>query len=303
MRNSPPKNIAASIRQRLLNMARSEKRPFSELLQYYAMERFLYRLSCSPFQNQYILKGALMLRIWESPLIRPTMDIDMLGQTSNDLTHIESHIKQILSVKVEADGLEFDSQSIRSERITEEANYEGARIKFKCQLGNAKINMQIDIGFDDIIYPEPTRKALPTLLDSPEPMLLCYSRESAIAEKLEAMVKLGTLNSRMKDFYDIWLLSRQFDFNGGHLAKSIRLTFEHRGTKLPENIDAFSDTFMQDKQIQWIAFTKRLEQAHVPKGLSEIIIAISSFIEPITYSIVTANPPPEIWIAPGPWRD
>jgi len=137
------------------------------------------------------------------------MDIDMLGRTNNEEDAIVSQVRDILTMDVEADGLLFDHDSIQAERITEDADYEGIRIRFCGQLDSARINMQIDIGFGDVVYPEPEESNLPTMINSPAPRLLCYSRESAIAEKFETMVKLGVLNSRMKDFYDIWLLSRQ----------------------------------------------------------------------------------------------
>ncbi len=217
------KNVSASVRQKLLNRARSEHRPFNELLQYYAMERFIYRLSQSAHSEQFILKGALMLRVWDALGFRPTMDIDMLGKSGAPYSEktVVSQIKEILNVKVEPDGLNFDPNSIQSERITEEANYQGFRIRFRGTLDTARINMQIDIGFGDIVFPPPQESELPTILDFAPPRVLCYSRESAIAEKFEVMVKLGILNSRMKDFYDIWLLSRQFDFDGAQLTKAI----------------------------------------------------------------------------------
>jgi len=245
-----PRNIPSSVRQRLLNRAKSDQRPFNELLQYYAMERFLYRLSQSAYADRFVLKGALMLRVWRSPELRPTMDIDMLGRMSNEEADIVDQIRDILTADVEADGLAFDPDSIQAERITEDADYEGLRIRFPGTLGSARVNMQIDIGFGDVVYPGPEESDLPTMLNSPAPRLLCYSRESSISEKFEAMVKLGMLNSRMKDFYDIWLLSRQFDFDGAKLTEAIRLTFERRGTKLPFEVEAFSAPFIEAKQAQ-----------------------------------------------------
>ncbi len=296
-----PRNVPASVRQRLLNRARIDKRPFNELLQYYAMERFLYRLSRSAHSDRFILKGALMLRAWRSPEFRPTMDIDMLGKTSNDETSIVAQIQDILAVEVEADGLVFHPSSIQAERITEDADYKGIRVRFRGELDSAKVSMQIDIGFGDIVYPEPEESNFPTMLDSPVPRLLCYSRESTIAEKFEAMVKLGMLNSRMKDFYDIWLLSRQFDFDGAKLAKAIRLTFEQRGTTLPSEIEAFTDSFIDDKQTQWTAFWKRLQQDHVPAAFREITSAVEEFLAPLASAIFSDNPEPTKWTAPGPW--
>lgn len=294
-------NIAASVRQRLLNLARKDKRPFNELLQYYAMERFLYRLSQTKCVDHFILKGALMLRAWRSPQARPTMDIDMLGKTTNEVDSIIAQINDIISMVDEPDGLTFDPDSIRAERITEDADYEGIRVRFTGSLDNARVPMQIDIGFGDVVYPETVETVLPTILDFPAPRLLGYSRESAVAEKFEAMLKLGELNSRMKDFFDIWLLSRQFDFDGNDLAEAIRLTLEHRGTTLPEGIVAFSTVFIDAKQVQWAAFGNRLAQEHVPTDFGNVILAVEMFIKPITDALVTDTDKPQQWIAPGPW--
>ena len=214
------RNASTSVRQRLLNRSRSERRPFNELLQYFAMERFLYRLSQSAHAHRFVLKGALMLRVWGSPEFRPTMDIDLLGRTRNAEAAIVSQMRDILMVNAGTDGLAFDPDSIQTERITEGADYDGIRIRFLGALGSARIHMQIDIGFGDVVYPAPKESNFPTILDFPAPRLLCYSRESSISEKFEAMVKLSMLNSRMKDFYDIWLMSRLFDFEGPKLDPS-----------------------------------------------------------------------------------
>jgi predicted nucleotidyltransferase component of viral defense system len=169
-----------------------------ELLQYYAMERFLYRLSLSRYADRFILKGGLMLRIWHLPEHRPTMDIDMLGRSSNQESEIVAQIREVLVVDVEPDGLSFKPDSIQTERITQDADYEGLRIRFLCFLDNAKINMQIDIGFGDVVYPAPKKMDFPVMLNSSIPRLLCYSLESSIAEKLEAMVKLGVQSAEKK---------------------------------------------------------------------------------------------------------
>jgi hypothetical protein len=320
------KNIPASVRQRLLDRARRDKRPFNELLQYYAMERFLYRLSRSYHANRFVLKGALMLRIWLSAdklagaadteagnastvgramagehRFRPTMDIDMLGITSNEETSIIAQIRDIMTVEVESDGLVFDPESIQTERITEDADYEGIRVRFRGMLDSARVSMQIDIGFGDIVFPGPEEEELPTMLNLPAPRLLCYSRESAIAEKFEAMVKLGVLNSRMKDFYDIWLLSRQFDFESEKLIQAIRLTFERRGTTLPAEVEAFDQTFIDAKQVQWAAFGKRLQQEHVPLSFQDVISEVEGFLAPIISALLQEEPCTTSWIAPGPW--
>jgi len=295
------RNLPASVRQRLLNRARSSRRPFSELLQYFAMERFLYRLSRSKHSDRFILKGALMLQVWRSPEVRPTMDIDLLGRTDNAETDIVAQIRDILGVDVQPDGLTFDPASIRTDRLTGDAEYEGIRIRFRGALGTARVHMQIDIGFGDAVFPEPEAADLPAMLDFPAPRMLCYSRESTVAEKLEAMVQLAMLNSRMKDFYDIWLLSRQFDFHGPDLSHAVRLTFERRGTTLPAEVEAFTRSFADDKQVQWSAFRNRLQQEHVPASFVEIVAAIDEFLSPVAAAIVSGDPSPTHWTASGPW--
>ena len=295
------KNVAASVRQRLLNKARSDRRPFNELLQYYAMERFLYRLSQSAHADRFILKGALLLRVWQAPTTRPTMDIDVLGKTSNEEAAIAAQIKEIMAVGVEPDGLVFDPATIRFESITELAEYDGLRVRFGGVLDSAKVTVQVDIGFGDVVYPKPEESELPTILDSPPPRLLCYSRESAIAEKFQAMVKLGSLNSRMKDFYDIWLLSRQFEFDASSLAEAVRLTFQQRGTPLPTTFEAFTTVFADDKQAQWSAFRKRLQLEHAPESFRDVLAAVESFLAPISALVLGAGPKPTRWTPPGPW--
>jgi len=274
-----PANIAASVRQRLLNLARAENRPFNELLQYYAMERFLYRLSRSGHSERFILKGALMLRVWNSPAQRPTMDIDLLGITSNRPEDVSEVIREIMDVEVEADGLVYSPASVRAERITEDAAYDGIRIRFEVQLDTAKIFMQVDIGFGDAVEPGVDEVDYPTLLDLPAPRLRTYARETVIAEKFQAMVALGRANTRMKDFYDIWALHQQFAFDDDRLARAIKATFARRETALPtEPPDALTPAFAddQDKQRQWRAFINGV--AVDPGSLADVIAEIAGFL-------------------------
>lgn len=243
-----------------------------------------------------------MLRVWQAPESRPTMDIDMLGKTSNAEVKIVSQIREVLNIEVEPDGLTFDSSTIQSERITENADYQGTRIRFRGALDRARINMQIDIGFGDIVHPTPEESEFPTLLDLAAPRLLCYSRESAIAEKFEAMVKLGILNSRMKDFYDISLLSRVFDFDGSQLATAIQLTFNQRGTRLTDEIVAFQALFIAEKQLQWTAFCRRLDQEHLPTEFSEIVTQVKFFLAPVADAINANQPFNKCWAAAKGWH-
>jgi hypothetical protein len=191
------RDIGASVRQRLLNRARAERRPFQELLQYFATERFLYRLAKSAFADLFVLKGALLLTAWNAPVTRPTMDIDLAGSTSNELDHIRSVIAELCESTTEPDGLEFDSASIEVQRIKEDAEYEEVRVRFHGTLAKARIPMQIDIGFGDVIVPEPVDVEYPAMLEFPPPDLRSYPKETVVAEKLEPLTVLGMLNSRI----------------------------------------------------------------------------------------------------------
>lgn len=299
----PIKDIAASVHQRLLNIARETGRPFGELLQYYAMERFLYRLSRFPHAKKFLLKGALMLTAWKSPVSRPTKDIDLLGRIENNIDSIVTITRNICLQKVEPDGIVFDADSIRAERITEEAEYEGVRVRFKGRLGRAKVAMQLDIGFGDVVVPPGRKIVYPTLLDFPAPRLRSYSRESTIAEKFETMVKLGELNSRMRDFYDIWLLSRQFDFKGQILLSAIERTFSRRGTELPLKLDPLVKVLIEDeiKETQWQGFIRKSRLGNAPEEFREVVVSIVGFIEPMLEAVAKGATLDANWTAPGPW--
>lgn len=297
------KNVAASVRQKLLNKSKEENRPFNEILQYYVMERFLYRLSLSPHAGKFILKGAMMLRVWGAHESRPTMDIDMLGKTENSMNSLLQKIKEICMVEaVPEDGVSFDSANISAEEITEDAEYIGIRVRLPAKLDTAVLKIQLDIGFGDAVYPEPKKYFLPVLLDFPAPDLLCYSRESSIAEKFEAMIKLGMLNSRMKDFYDIWLLANQFDFKGDELRDAVSCTFKKRGVDMPENITAFSGEFIEAKKIQWNAFRKRLKQVKAPESFADVVNAVQNFLQPVIDTLRSDKAMPENWHASDSWK-
>jgi Nucleotidyl transferase AbiEii toxin, Type IV TA system len=227
------KNLEASVHARLQNHARATKRPFQELLQYYAMERFLYRLSKTPHRTHLVLKGALMLYVWDAPLARATKDLDFLGRLDNSLENLERVVREVCVAAVEADGMVFDPATVKPERIKEGADYEGVRVRFAGLLGSARVAMQIDVGFGDVVTPSPEIITYPALLDFPAPELSGYPRETVVAEKFQAMVYLRTLNSRMKDFHDIWLLASQYAFDGALLAKAVAATFANRASMRP----------------------------------------------------------------------
>lgn len=299
-------NVAASVHQRLLNRARTEARPFNELLQYFAMERFLYRLGHSPYRDQFVLKGALMFTVWETPVPRPTRDVDLLGRIDNAIPHVTAAIREICERSVEEDGLRFAAETVVGERIVEAADYAGVRVRFTAFLGAARIPMQIDIGFGDPVVPGPSLIRLPTILDFPAPELQGYSRESAIAEKVQIMVRLGEINSRMKDFFDVWLLATRTNFQGEILASAIEATFRQRGTPIPPVPTAFSDAFARDpdREVQWEAFLRRYrlsEEAGVPTRLRETIHLIAAFLGPVLEAVSEGRRFEKRWLPGGPW--
>lgn len=299
------KNIQASVRAQLQNKAEEANRPFAEVLQYYGMERFLYRFSRSKYADKFILKGALMFTVWQVPERRTTLDIDFSARLDNQLASIEKVIKDVCKVPVVPDGLTFDPETVRGQKIKEDADYEGVRVKFRGFLERTRVSMQIDVAFDDIIYPKPKTIDYPVILDLPKPHLKGYPAESVVSEKFEAMVKLGLLNSRMKDFYDIWLMMGQFDFNGSGLIEALKGTFSHRETPLPEHEPLFAEEIYDkesDRQALWNTFLKRGDIKHAPKELSIAAKAIEGFlVEPLN-ALSKGRKFNRKWKAPGLWK-
>ncbi|MGC8593971.1 MAG: nucleotidyl transferase AbiEii/AbiGii toxin family protein [Candidatus Kryptoniota bacterium] len=299
------KNLQASVRARLQNKAKEANSPFLEILQYYGMERFLYRVSCSKFADKFILKGALMFTVWQVPERRTTLDIDFLANYNNQVATIEKIIKDICDVPVIPDGLVFDAETVKGQRIKEEMEYEGVRVKFIGLLGRSRIPMQIDFGFGDAVYPAPKIIDYPVILDFPEPHLRGYPPESMVSEKFEAMVRLGLLNSRMKDFYDIWLMMHQFNFNGLHLVEAIKRTFNRRKTPLPKDNLFFAEEIYDeksDRQTLWRAFLKKSDIKLAPERLSDTAREIKNFLmEPIN-SIKRNYKFHKIWDRSGIWK-
>ncbi len=302
MTKRAPANLSASVHQLLLNKARKTNRPFNELLQYFAMERFLYRLSKSSYAAKFILKGALMFTAWELEPYRPTMDIDLLGKTTNDVEVLAGIVKELCSQPVEPDGLVFNPNTVKGTSIAEDANYQGVRIRFRANLGRARVIQQLDIGFGDVVAPGPQPIDYPTLLDFPAPKLRGYSKESTVAEKFESLVTLGILNSRMKDYFDIWTLSRQFDFNGQTLRDAIAKTFSNRGTTIVPEPVGLTATFANDpsKKAQWRGFIRRSRLEASP-DLAELVLAVSRFLQPVATASSQGKAFNASWTAPGPW--
>lgn len=297
-------NVAQSVHQRLLTRAKKEGRPFNELLQHYAIERFLYRLGQSEHAEKLLLKGALLLRVWRIPMARPTMDIDMLGRTAGTPEALTSILRGCMVAEVEDDGMRYDPESLTTEAITLDADYQGWRIRFRASLGNARVTMQVDVGIGDIVYPSPIWIDYPVLLDQPTPRLLAYTPENAIAEKYQAMVELDKANSRMKDFHDIWTLSRNLEFDGQRLSEAIRKTFERRKTDLPKSLPtAFTPEFYDDKakQTQWQAFLNKGLTTNEKLPLPDVVKVARDFLMSPTEALVAGNAFKMHWPQGGPW--
>jgi len=300
-----PRNLAASVRQRLMNVARTQKEDFQLILTRYALERLLYRLSQSEYRDVFILKGAMLFQLWGDQPHRPTRDLDLLGRGENSIPRFERIFQEVCDLAVEEDGLVFNAQSVRGETIKEDQEYEGLRLTLDCRLENARIPIQIDIGFGDVVTPAASELTYPVLLDFPAPILAVYSRESVVAEKFQAMVMLGIANSRMKDFYDLWVLARQFEFQGPMLCQAIRATFERRRTPVPAEVPlALSAEFSNDqgKQAQWRAFIGKGRLDTGGAGLNEVVDALRGFLMPPAKAIATGGLLEMVWPAFGPWQ-
>ena len=233
MNSKEAKNVVASVLAKLRNSSKSSGTPFQQVLQQYAMERFLYRISKSEHAETVILKGALLLKTIGIPNARPTMDIDMLRKGKADQASLMALVKDCATLDVEADGLTFLADSVMAEEITKDSEYVGTRILMDARMDNVRLRIQIDFGVGDVIVPGPRMIEYPVFLGGDTIQLLAYPVESAIAEKLQAMVALGDANSRMKDFYDVWICSKHLDFNADTLLKAIDATFKNRETRVP----------------------------------------------------------------------
>jgi predicted nucleotidyltransferase component of viral defense system len=268
------------------------------------MERFLYRLAKSQYADRFILKGALLLTAWRAPLSRPTMDIDLAGRTNNQLGHIKEVVGSVCEIDVEADGIQFDRTAIEVNRIKEDADYEGVRVQFHATLARARIPMQLDIGFGDVITPGPTESEYPTLLNFPAPVLRAYPRETVIAEKLEALTALGLLNSRMKDFYDLALLSRMYPFEGQRLSEAVLATFRHRRTPIEAEPIGLTRAYFDEpaRTVQWRAFVRRSRFVEDAGDLARLVAEIRRFALPVLSAAAAGAVFKLAWNPGGPWE-
>lgn len=282
------KNIPASVSERLKNMAKKSGRSFDTLLLLYFQERFLYRLSISDYRDKFILKGGLFLFSQTQFKARPTKDVDFLArQIANELEILRESFITICSIDVPTDGIVFQLDEMTTERIKEDADYEGVRVKVTALLGRMRKSLQFDIGFGDVVIPKPQLIDYPVLLDMAIPQVQAYSKESVISEKFEAMITLSVMNSRMKDFYDIYTLLTTNDFEGRILYEAVFETFQRRGTALEKEHPLFTESFAEDEDRtkQWLAFVRRLgiEQ---PPVFKNVMACVVDFLEPVYQSIL-----------------
>ena len=264
-------NVAASVRQRLLNRARNEGRAFQELATIYAMERFLFRLSRSAHADRFVLKGGLMTLTWAGEYARITRDIDLLGWGERSVAAVVERMRAILEVQVE-DGIHFDGSALRGQEITVEAAYVGVRLSFTAELAGMRLRMQVDVGFGDAVVPPPTWIEYPQLLDLGAPRLLGYPAAATLAEKLHAVVVLGFANSRMKDYWDLWSAWRLKVVTADELGVAIRHTFVRRGTPVPTTLpEGLTASFAEeaDKLAQWKGFVRKSKLDAPP--LAEVV--------------------------------
>jgi predicted nucleotidyltransferase component of viral defense system len=301
---APLRNLPRSIHQRLIKKARELGEDPNHVFIRYVRERFLYRLGCSAYKEQFVLKGAMLFVAWTGQSLRPTRDLDLLGSGDSSDEALLRIIGEIIHTQVQPDGLEFDGQNAKISPIREAQDYPGKRIKLPVRLGTASYILQIDIGFGDAVTPEPARIDYPTLLDLPAPRMKAYPRETVVSEKLQILVVFGMSTSRMKDFYDLWTLSRYFSFDGALLVGAIGATFERRGTPIPQSVPtALTDRFAADrtKQIQWAAFLKRNGLADPAVGLSEVVQDLRAFVLEPMQTIAQKEVFPKSWKPGGPW--
>lgn len=282
MAREPLKNVGASVRARLLQRSRSERADFQILLTRYALERLLYRLSLSEHRNRFILKGAMLFVTWVEVPFRPTRDLDLLGYGESTPEAIGDAFRAILALAVEDDGVVFDIERLEAAPIREGVEDGGVRVRTAATIGGARVPIQVDVGFGDVITPGPVEIDYPVLLDAPVPHLRAYPVETVVAEKLHALVTLGIANSRLKDYYDLWLIAETFQLERSLLARAVRQTFDRRETALPDGgLAGLSPAYVESWGGQWKAFLTRERMAAAPGHLGEVVADLARFLLPL----------------------
>lgn len=300
-----PEGLTRSVLDRLKLRAVERQHAFSEILELYAIERFLYRLGCSPYRDRYFLKGALLLRYWIGADARPTRDIDLMASGRPDIPDVRVFLEDLFRLKVEDDGIAFDTETIEIQRIRPESRVAGIRAKFTGHIGKVRLRYQIDVGLGDVVFPSPKDLMPEAILDFPVTGIKAVTPYTAVAEKLEAMIVLGAANSRMKDYCDLMILSQKLEFEGDILKDAVRATFRRRATPLPEGDPeglsaAFTEETVNTKR--WTAF---ITKGMLPEGkpdLAHVIQEIKRFALPVLDAAREDATFSKRWPPGGPWR-
>ncbi len=298
-------NLAASVRARLLNRARARGEDFNYLLTRYANERLLYRLARSPHRERFVLKGAALFDVWGDWSHRVSRDVDLLGLSDESAERMRLVFRDLAALDVAPDGIEFEAGSVSVEPIRERQDYGGYRVKLRARLGTARLSLQVDIGFGDAVTPEIVEAEYPTLLALPAPRLRMYPRETVVAEKFEGLVRLGTANTRLKDFLDLWEMAQSFDFDGESLSSALDATFKRRRTPLPAGTPVgLSPEFAADDQRrrQWSALASRAGGSG-PAEFESAVATLRRFLLPPAASAAGGPRFARRWAAGGDWRD
>lgn len=297
-------NVSQSVRDRLMDTAREMDENFQAVLVRYATERLMYRISRSEYQDRFVLKGAWLFYLWDIPR-RTTRDVDFLGHGENSADDIETLFSEIVQITPDMDdGLEFDPDSVQAEQTQEEGAYAGVRVRVTARLGQARIPTRIDLGFGDALTDTPVSTDLPVLLDLPPPHLRAYSAEAVVAEKLEAIVRFGTVNTRFKDFFDLYVLSRERTFEADSLRKQVEATFSRRDTDLPTAVpEGLGDEFGQSEvsQREWEAFLGRTDAEGAPRAFSSTLGEVRAFAYPVLDAAAGGRPLAGRWTPREGW--
>ncbi len=304
MSTESPKNIIASVEARLKNISMQHGWNYDHMLTRYATERFLYRLSISPYRDQFVLKGGNLFVIWmQGNNARPTIDTDLLRFGDASTEELKRIFNELASIDEQSlDGMRYDATSLTIEPIREATQYGGTRLVLMGYLGRSRSRLQFDIAVGDVVTPAPELREFPTLLSGTPPKLRTYPMASVVAEKAQIMLSLGLLNSRMKDFYDIWVLSTQFEHDFSMLYEAMRHTFAHRGEDLPSRHAAnFMNEFAISplKQPQWKAFLRKNRSLNAPQELQDLMKQVSVFLLPL---LMASDPNPARWAPEKGWQ-
>ncbi|MGB4592588.1 MAG: nucleotidyl transferase AbiEii/AbiGii toxin family protein [Coriobacteriia bacterium] len=292
------------IRRRLKARATELDLDFQQAVLYYAMERLLFRLSQTQWSDRLVVKGVVMLRVWDAAVARPTRGIDFLGRVENTSEAIRGIVAECLSVRLD-DGLAFESE-IHAEAVTVEDRYPGVRVKVAGDLGGARFVLRLDVGVDDAVVPDPGWVDYPVLLQDEFPRILAYQPATAIAEKFQAMIEIGLVNSWMKDYHDIWMLSRTLEFDGQDLANAIRATFERRETELPSDtpVELTREyTEQPETSRMWDTYRKGFSASagNLPEDLQDVADAIAAFVMPASVAAASSADFGKMWPPISGW--